>query len=59
MRQLNQSEIIASREAGNTEYRQLWIEAVEQLAENAELKKRIEFLEREIATNAFAGWQLH
>ena len=37
----------------------LWIEAVEALAENIELKQRVEFLERQIAVNAFGGWQTH
>ena len=39
--------------------RKLWVEAVEKMAENAELRKRIEFLERELAVNSFAGWQVH
>ena len=39
--------------------RQLWLEAVEKMAENAELRKRIEFLERELAVNAFAGCHIH
>ena len=41
------------------DYRKLWVQAVEQMAENSELKQRIEFLEREIATNAFSGWTIH
>ena len=41
------------------EVRKLWVEAVELLAQNAELKRRVEFLEREIAINAFGGWQRH
>ena len=41
------------------EYRKLWIESVQLIAENTELKKRVERLEREIACNAFGGWTLH
>jgi hypothetical protein len=41
------------------EVRKLWVEAVELIAENAELKRRVQFLEYQIAVNAFGGWQQH
>ena len=49
----------ASEQANRDEVRKLWIEAVELMAQNEELKRRVEFLEREIAINAFGGWQRH
>ena len=48
-----------SRQENQEEVRKLWVESVELLAQNAELKRRVEFLEREIAINAFGGWQRH
>jgi hypothetical protein len=41
------------------EVHKLWVEAVELIAENAELKRRVQFLEHQIAVNAFGGWQQH
>ena len=46
-------------EPSKEDYRELWVQAVEQLATNVELKNRIEFLEREIATNALSSWTIH
>lgn len=46
-------------EPSKEDYRELWLQAVEQLATNTRLKRRIEFLEREIATNAFSSWTIH
>jgi hypothetical protein len=46
-------------EPSKEDYRELWVQAVEQLATNAQLKSRIEFLEREIATNALSSWTIH
>jgi hypothetical protein len=34
-------------------------ETEELVIENAELKARVDFLERQIATHAFGGWQTH
>ena len=34
-------------------------ETEELVTENAELKARVDFLERQIATYAFGGWQTH
>ena len=59
MNQLNQAQENPHSAPSKEQYRKLWIEAMEQMAENTELKKRIDFLERQIATNAFGGWQLH
>ena len=59
MKQLKQVRENTRATISSEDCRKLWIEAVEQMAENAELKARIDFLERQIATNAFAGWQLH
>ena len=39
--------------------RKMWVKAIEQMAENEKLKERIEFLERKIACDAFAGWTVH
>ena len=41
------------------DYRKLWVASEQLTAENTELKKRIERLEREIACNAFGGLTLH
>ena len=39
--------------------RALWVKAIEHMIENEELKERIEFLERKIALQAFAGRSVH
>ncbi len=39
--------------------RTLWVKAIDHMIENEELKKRIEFLERKIALEAFAGRSVH
>ncbi len=39
--------------------RKLWLEAVDALIENAELRRRIEFLERQLVINSFGGYQTH
>lgn len=59
LKQLKQATEDTGVNMSSEDCRKLWIEAVEQMAENAELKARIDFLERQIATNSFAGWQLH
>lgn len=59
MNQLSQVKENAGSQPCNEECRKRWVESVEQLADNKALKSRIEFLERQIATNAFGGWQLH
>ena len=56
---MNQSEQQIQPQLSAEDCRKLWLEATEQMIENAELKKRIEILEREIAINAFAGWSVH
>ncbi len=55
MREQNQS----SNSVSTEDCRKLWLEAVDALSENIELKRRIEFLERQIAVNAFGGLQTH
>ena len=59
MNALNKTLETAIDHPSKTDYRKLWVEAVETMAENTALKRRVEFLEREIATHAFGGWQLH
>lgn len=56
---MKQAEAVPPTQISSDDSRRLWVEAVEQMAQNAELKKRVDFLERQIATNAFGGWQLH
>lgn len=59
MSEMKQAEAVPPTQISSDDSRRLWVEAVEQMAQNAELKKRVDFLERQIATNAFGGWQLH
>jgi len=59
LKQLKQATENTGANMSSEDCRKLWIEAVAQMAENAELKARIDFLERQIATNSFAGWRLH
>jgi hypothetical protein len=59
MNRLNQTQKSTQADPSKQQYRKLWVEAVEQMAENTELRKRVDFLERQIATNAFGGWKLH
>lgn len=56
---MNHSPENAGQDRDIEEVRKMWVEAVELIAENAELKRRVEFLEHEIAVNAFGGWQQH
>ena len=49
----------ANQHLDKEDIRKLWVEAVENMVENAELRARIEFLERQIAVNAYGGLQLH
>lgn len=39
--------------------RKIWVKAVENMIENEKLKERVEFLEQQIARDAFAGWTVH
>jgi len=59
VKQLKQATENTGADISSEDCRKLWVEAVAQMAENAELKARIDFLERQIATNSFAGWRLH
>ena len=41
------------------QYKALCDEAEELMSENVQLRKRVEYLELEIATHAPGGWQVH
>ena len=59
MNALNKTLETAIDHPSETDYRKLWVETVATMAENTALKRRVELLEREIATHAFGGWQIH
>ena len=44
---------------GSETYQKMVVDARELAVENTRLKKRLQHLEQQIATNAFAGYQLH
>ena len=56
---MNREHAQTEQQLSKEDVRKLWVEAVENMVENAELKQRIEFLERQIAINAHGGWLLH
>ena len=59
MVELDPTQGVLIRYVSKEEYQAICDETDALMIENEELRERIDYLERQIATHAFGGWQVH